>query len=402
MKKYCLSFLLSLFAVCPVFAGGGVNVSSLINDWGGGSLNTCGAHALVGTEACIGASQSKNCDAKGVYARNYTDEYGMQMMVARKLTKQGGYFCPTQLEGKNKNKGNAWTEAGDLSVGNNSLCVWLCKSGFTGSECELAESEVKSCDTKLLKRSDYSYLQRQTAGANIENNIAMFVFNKYAGCGVNKGQEHDMILAITKWTPSGHGAFVQQMVWRAERSGWKDMISWASIYPATNSQEILVCKNGYRPNPANTDCEEINSNLCRSQSLCNGWSGFDETIHTFYQLPENDTCYQFRCVEPGTAFPSKESRICEPCTSEDIRAGVSPADGTCVHCESGKIFDESAASSGYCAVATAYTKTDMQYGKDQTKNTVELDKQCWIIADPEDYEDCVRGRMTDSSGESRI
>ncbi len=378
----------SLFLI-PAYAGGGVNVSSLVNEWGGGGMSLCGTSTLEGTEACIGASAAANCGKHGVYARDYTDEFGMQMMVARKVTERGAYFCPTQLEGKNKNKGNAWTEAADL----NSTCVWLCKKGYTGSTCELTESAVKTCDTSLLRRSDYSNIARASSGANIEESIAMFYFNKYDSCGHGHDEgeeEHDMILAITGWLPSGHGAKVRQMVWRAQREGWRHMISWAAVYPATNTEEIVVCKNGYRPNYNNTDCEEINPTLCQAQSICDGWADFDESIHTLYQANDNQDCYQFRCTDSAMGFVSAANRTCEVCAAENISGGVSPADGTCVQCPVGQIFDEDAAAAGYCVNAVAYSKTDLMYGKGKTKSS-DLNNQCWLELYPSDYKACVEG-----------
>lgn len=399
-SKFFASLCVFFFSCGAAMAGGGNNVSSLNSSWGNSTMNTCGAHDITNSEACIGASQKTQCKNWAVYARNYTDEYSVQMMVARVVNENGAKFCPTQVEGKNKNKGYAWTEYGDLSGGNDSLCVWLCKKGHTGPECSESSASPSSCDISTLERENYYSIPRLANGTNIEDSVAMFAFNDYRSCGVHKGQEHDMILAITRYLPSGHGAFVRQMVVRAERSGWKNMISTATIYPAQNSSEILVCKNGYGPNPANTECEELNATNCRLQSMCTGWgTGFDETIHAFIQ-PSGSTCFQYRCAEIGKAFASDTNRAsCVDCNS-NLRDGVSPVDGTCIKCDIGKIFSETATATGFCADAMGYTKTDLQYGKGKTKNSQpDVAKQCWPIATPDDYKMCVvnGGAQTSSS-----
>ena len=39
-----------------------------------------------------------------MHARNHTDEYALQMMVAVEINEHGANFCPMQVEAKNKNK----------------------------------------------------------------------------------------------------------------------------------------------------------------------------------------------------------------------------------------------------------------------------------------------------------
>lgn len=386
IKKVVVSFAVILGST-GAFAGGGNNVKDLTELWGGGKLSACGTNLISGTEACIGASQASGCKEKAIYARNYTDEWATQMMVALQVKEGGAYFCPVQVEGKNKNKKNAWTEY--AMIGDSSRCVWLCRAGYSGAQCEQATgSDTASCDVMELKRNDYSNLKRVVSGANIEDSVAMFVWNQYYGCGVNKGQEHDMILAIKRYAPGGHGAWVQQMTVRAQREGWKHMISWAAIYPATGAQEQLVCKNGYKPNAALTDCVEINANVCAEAQACTGWTGFDETIHKFVKTT-NQSCYEFRCKGDGMAFPSESDRTCSACETS-MRGGVAPDTGVCVKCEAGTVFSTKAVNSGYCGSALGYVKTDLQYGKDKTKNTnPEPENQCWTQTETDVYKSCV-------------
>lgn len=421
MKKLVPFVLISFFISGDLLAATnafGLDVEGIMNNaftapqWGGTSTVTfqfCKVHALEGTESCIGASAKQNCKSKGINARYFTDEYATQMMVARKITDTGAFFCPTQIEGRNEDKGDTWIAFGDLVGGDSSRCTWLCKEGYTGVECKNTEANNDDCDISLLKRENFSSIKRLASGPSVS--VPEFGSSK-PDCGVNKTQEHKMILAVTKWTTSGHGAFVRQMMVRAERTGWDDMVSWASVYPAGNSGEVLVCKNGYKPNATKTDCVAIDSNICNAQQLCDGWDGFDENIHRFYvptmsaslstgnltvgtKSPAQKTlCYQYRCLEAGTAFVSSSNRSCAPCVN-DARDGVSPADGTCIKCGLGQIFDENALSSGYCATADAYSKTDMMYGKGKTKSNVpNIKNQCWTMVDLQDYLNCVKGILT--------
>lgn len=394
-NTFLVSFAVYSAFVAGAVAGGGNNVSQYIGNWGDGKWGVCEQHTLNSNNACIGATST--CANRAMFARNYTDEWAVQMLVAMKVTANGAQFCPVQVEGKNKNKGNAWTEY--AAAGSN--CVWLCKAGFSGDGCTTELSAVSSCDPTPLKASNYSGIGRIASGANIEDSVAMFAFNNCNGCGVHKCQEHDIILGVTHWTPSGHGAFVQQLIVRAERSGWKHMDSWATIYPASGATEILVCKNGYKPNAAGTDCDEINKNVCAQAQACSGWSnaGFDEKQHVMVQ-PSGQTCYEFRCAQQGYAFQSAADRTCVECSSS-LRDGAHPVSGLCVKCEIGKIFNR---ETGECADADALNKSDMQYGKAQTKNSISVDKQCWTLTTPEEYTICVTSggartpASTDSSG----
>lgn len=394
MNKVFLSLMVVLFA-SPAFAATGKSheVAKLLTTWGGGNWDSCGSHALDGSEACIGAT--KNCKTKTMYARDYTDEYALQMMVAVNINEHGAYFCPIQVEAKNKNKKNAWTEY--AMIGAITGCKWLCKDGYSGSECSVAPGSGTTCNPAEFKRDHYNNLKRVASGANIEDDIAMFNWNNYYGCGLNKGQEHDSILAITRWAPGGHGAWVQPLIVRAQREGWKDMISWPAIFYRVGATEILACIDGYKPNAGGTDCVEINANVCAEAKSCPGWTGFDESLHTFV-MPSGKDCFEFRCKGENMAFASATDRSCIECTTS-LRGGVSPIDGTCVKCDSGKVFNNKATStSAHCGDAYAYTKTDMQYGQGKTKNNnPDPDNQCWTKTETDVYRTCVTGKTTKTS-----
>lgn len=395
MNKVFLSLMMFLF-VSPAFAvtGKSDSVTSLFPVWGGGNWSSCGSHALEGSEACIG--ETKDCKTEKMNARVYPDEYALQMMVAVNVNQHGAYFCPIQVEAKNKDKGDAWTEY--AMIGSTTGCKWLCKDGYSGSECSVAPGNTKTCNPDPFTRDYYDKLKRVASGANVENSIAMFLRNQYNDCGVSKEQEHDGILAITRWAPGGHGAWVQPLIVRAQRRGWskkknppEGMVSWPAIYYFTGATEILACVDGYKPNAGGTDCVAINEAICAEAKTCPGWTGFDEGLHTFV-MPSGKDCFEFRCKGENQAFASTTDRSCIECPTNS-RGGMSSVDGTCVKCEAGKVFNNKATSTAtHCGEAIAYTKSDMQYGKGKTKNNnPDVAQQCWTMTETDAYRECVTG-----------
>lgn len=402
MTRNLLVFLMVVLVATPALAvtGKSHKVAALWSKWGAGAWSVCGDHALVGTAECIG--ETKDCTTKKMYARNKsrTDEYAVQMMVAVDITEHGAYFCPIQIEGKNEDRGYAWTEY--AMIGGITGCRWLCKDGYSGDDCSVAPGSTAKCDTAEFRRANYDGLKRVKSGTNIEDGIAMFSWDIDDHCGLLRGQQHDVILAITRWAPGGHGAWVRHVVVRAQRERFKDMISWPSIYYPVGATEILACISGYKPNAGGTDCVAINENLCAEAKSCPGWTGFEESQHTFV-MPTGKNCFEFRCKGENMAFASATDRSCVECTTS-LHSGMSPVDGTCVKCDSGKVFNNKATSAaGHCVDAIAYTKTDMQYGKGQTKNSnPKITNQCWTKTETDVYRECVTSGAKNASGSLKV
>ncbi len=398
MNKVFLSLMVFLF-VSPAFALPADELTRrvIFSAQSYFNLDTCKSHALAGSEACIGAS--KGCGIKGMYARNYTDEYALQMMVAVNINEHGAYFCPIQVEAKNKDKGKSWTEY--AMIGATSGCRWLCAEGYSGSECAVslnASNSGTTCDTSPFVRNNYDNLKRVTSGANIEDEIVKKSSDKEVECeGQRTEQEHNVILAITRWAPGGHGAWVRPLVVRAQREGWKKtektpdgMVSWPVLYYLTETTEILMCVDGYTP--TDTDCVPINSAICPEvPSMCPGWTEIDEGLHMVVQSAGKN-CFEFRCKGENQAFASTTDRSCIECPTNS-RGGMSSVDGTCVKCEAGKVFNNKATSTAtHCGEAIAYTKSDMQYGKGKTKNNnPDVANQCWTMTETDAYRECVTG-----------
>lgn len=390
IKKYFLITGLCLIAG-PVFAGG-KNINNLLASWGKPAMTTCLKHNIG--NACIGNSMTdngkkgtcKNWNGTGKNQSNRgtsDDEMATLLLLARDVNANGAYFCVTQVQGANKNKDDAWTTYYNPS-GGMTKCMWLCKSGFYGEGCK--STAVSSCDSTPVKRADFEKYSIATSGSNIEGSIPMFFMNVKNGCGLNKTQEHDMVLAISGWTESGHGAFAQPVIVRAERDGWKDMVSTATVWKTTDTP-VLVCKNGYQANSKGTDCEAKDTGLCALSELCSGWtkSGFNASIHKMEAI---GSCYQYRCSETGFAFASVTDKKCVECKG-DARVGAPDKTGVCVKCDKGKIFDENASASGYCVTAKALSVQELVYGPDKDQ-TAPLAGQCWLSVEPDDYKKCLK------------
>lgn len=390
IKKIFLIIVLSIIAN-PAFAK--ISVNDLISSWGSPTMLTCFAQGVE--KPCVGNSlkdSSGNCLnwlPSGNPAANRGTESNQGatlLMVARKVIANGGYFCVTQVQAANKNKNtDAWTTYYEPSGGTTS-CVWLCKSGYYGSGC--TQTTPSSCDSTTLLRSNFDGYKLATSGStNIENDIPRFFDGTYRSCGLRKEQEHDMILAISGWTTSGHGAFAQPMLVRAERtSGMKDVQSTITLKTGT-STPVLLCKNGYKSNAAGTDCEVVNNNLCTMNSLCSGWTktSFNNTLHT---LKEINGCYQYRCVQSGFAFASDTDKTCTAC-SGDARVGIPDDTGVCVKCPKGEIFDNDNSTNKYCSKAKVLSTQDLIYGSGKNQQTTTWGDQCWLIIEPSEYRDCV-------------
>lgn len=368
--------------------GAGIDKESL----GGGDADT----------PCIGNTVDK-CDNKhgspyitGVVTPTYGDEYGKVMVVARDANAHGAYFCPTSVIARNKNKTDAWTVYAPVSA----QCFWLCKSGWTGDNCSKSVNDtVVRCDSWKIDQSTYKdvVLADHFQKGNVEDYVAMWGANYYDKCSSKWLQEHDLIFAISRWTASGHGAFARPYMIRARHNNQKDMYSWIEIYPAASTQfnyntktpSKLYCRIGYKPNSNGTDCVPINETICNT-SWCESWdrNKFNSNNMTL-TIPEVGTkCLQWRCAKPNYALAGVGSTSCSECV-KSAKDGINPANGTCVHCGSGKFFDETASAYSYCVDAVSKTKTQLKYGGGSSASPI--GEQCWTKDTVDEYKACVLG-----------
>ncbi len=409
MKKLMIS-LLSVLTAVPAIAGGGYRIHEFLDIYGmmGGMLYKQ-KHAYKDTDVCIGVTYTdKKCasdwnfiqnDSSNEYehrihhSRNasgnpWWDERGYMMMVALFVHEGGSYFCPVQIGAENKNRDSTWTVYA-LAGQQQNHCFWVCRDGYSGYQCK-DKDNYKTCDPTPIKHSDYDHLKASDTGPNIEEQVPMFVWNSYS-----QGHEHDMIFAVTGWLESGHGVLAQPVItFCANHSTWPDIRSSIQVYPANFSEQVLLCKDGYRPQ--GNDCVPANASICLAAEgkMCQGWSsGFDESIHKLVKNPDSSQdCYQYRCKQANMAFVSEDDRSCAECTAS-LRDGISVWDGTCASCPVGQVFmggDVNNTSKKVCGDAYALTKTDMMYGLNNKKSDVtKLEDQCWASGTTDGYRECV-------------
>ena len=380
--------------------------------WGNGYMNTCQGHAIEmtsedyanGKGACIGESRKDNCRANLAKHNEYTDEGVILMLVAQNLTTTGVYLCPTQVEARNERKGDSWTRYRDLTNNDASQCVWLCKDVYMGPKCEEPVTESTACiipEGSAFNAKSFDKYKIKDSGDDITSKIILFDKNEPNACGHNKGYDkHDMFLALIDWDPGEHGAFVQEVVIRPDRSNWKDWDSVPFIYPAQSSQSILVCQSGYRPNVSKTRCELIETQACKdAQKAAQEKEEDDENSGTGQQENgDSDTTQEETkvilneegklevvCREIGYGF-APGTKECIKCEYIPLRTGKN-AKGECVTCPVGTVFDINNTTNNNCSAAKKLTKDMLLYGIKASSAS----DPCWQKPNSE-YTNCVLGK----------
>lgn len=384
MNKKFLAILFGSVLTLPAVAGHTQISNEILNEWGGRpDWITCGEN---NTNGCIskGLVDAK-CDAATAKI-TAPDGFAFFLMLAREVNKNGAYFCPTMFH-RNSNNSTIFKE-----TGGNQTCVWLCRQGWTGDKCQSKQDNFTDvCDVTPFLRENYNDTKSGSA-ENIEWKFMYIASDKLADCKDSTGKyqrntEHDILLAVDKFLPSGNGAFVRMMEFSARHNELQ-------VYPANGKEQELLCKRGYKQNKTKTDCEPINASECKkailNQKMCSGWTAdkYDEKKH---MLDLNDGCYKYKCKTAGQAFVSTTDHSCTDCTT-DIRGGTHPINGTCVKCDTGMIFSD---IDGECKETISLNNTDLAYGQNKTKDDFkdnnDTTDQCWAKKAPEEYKECVMG-----------
>lgn len=373
MKKYFATFVM-MFAIMPAFA------INLVGDtargwWNIGTGNVTGGPEEFIIDGCIG----KNC-SHGTYG----DEWGAVAMIAVQIVEHGGYFCPYQVQCANKRKKKrTWTVYYRPSGYSKDKCAWLCEPGYSGTNCAPAENIPLACDEKPQKKTSggrFSGLSLKTWGGDSEGvESEVWGFSQWGS-----DPECDTLLGIVKYLE--HGVIAGAVNVCCGRDNWKGIDSFIGSIGTTQVSQKLLCAEGYTANAGANDCVPVDADFCAVQnmSFCQNFDrgGYDKTIH---YLDSSSGCVKYLCSETGTAFPAVGDTTCAPCGT-GAKGGPSPKNGVCVVCQTGQIFDS---ESGTCVSAAAYSKSDLQYGKAQTKNSISVSKQCWTLTTPEEYTVCV-------------
>lgn len=353
--------------------------------WGYQDTQTCREHEIGSWSSDLCVNNDTRCDLKGISILA-NDEYGNGLWLARSVKVGGVKICPMRVHVTNRNKKDNVNLSWGIYGAEVDSCVWLCREGFSGSECgdyNKNTNEVTMYESGLLSeyyKKDYS---------NVASGSPYVFGDTSAKCYGNVKEPHKTVLAVVGWTADGLGAKVSTMTIRGKREGWDNMVTWPTIY-RNSLNDILVCRIGYKPNNNKDGCEPINPGRA-PKTACSGWvADFDEAI---YKQHETATCYEYRCKEEGKAFASTTDHSCIDCPAT-FRSGPSGTDGTCLKCAQAQVYNGSS-----CGEAIGYTKNDLMYGKGKTRSNADknIDKQCWTILDTEKYKLCVKDGVDSSA-----
>ncbi|MCL2369357.1 MAG: hypothetical protein FWC83_01635, partial [Alphaproteobacteria bacterium] len=242
--------------------------------------------------------------------------------------------------------------------------------------CHPELTSARICNSGTITRDTFGFCERNINPNAIPINatIARFQSDRFSACGQSMGQGHDMILGISDWTLSGHGAWVQQFMFRAERWGWEEMAAVPTVWPV--SEPMLLCMDGFMANASGTDCVPRDELLCGRTNMCTGWSvaQFNSAQHVMRQ---HESCFEFRCVNSGYGFID-DSRNCAPCI-RDARDGIN-REGECVRCPTGQVFEH---YDGICVPAMRISAQRMI--RHQSRD-------CFVLNTPDEFFQCVMNR----------
>lgn len=385
-KKFCIfSWLLGAIWAMPVDA---INVSTGARAWWGYDGGTA-TNGSAGDFIIAG-----NLGKSGPHG-TFDDEWGVVGLVAEKIVEHGGYFCPYQIQCANKRKKKkSWTTYYAPKGFKTSQCAWLCESGYSGVNCLTQTATPSRCDKTPMNTGTggkFAGLAIKTSGGNSDGKESYITgFNQWGS-----NPEYDVVLGIVKYLE--HGVMAGPVQIKCGRDNWKNIDSFVeSVLMATGDIKLL-CAEGYTADANGADCIPVNHDRCETQEMtfCAGFdrAKYDSNIHT---IESTGGCVKYFCTEPDMAFASNMDTTCVEC-STGVKGGSSTANGTCVKCSTGQYFDK---NSNSCKQARAYSKSDLQYGKGQTKNTQsDFNKQCWTYVMPEEYVACVEsgGQTTRTS-----
>lgn len=421
MTKKLIIFVMIILCSANAYAW---DASSYADAWGApATVSTCGnldnAEAVIGPNKaeCFGGKDNNNDDCK--VSGNYY-MVGLMMMVARDLNENGAYFCPTIITcdrnrwemGQTSDKKPYWTIYKELSNVSSSDCIWLCKSGYSGVGCQERTNNV--CNPTKISRSkwdDESFYMKGNV-KDVEDVVAMFAQSEKASCvryvsGVwPSPMEHDMILAISRWTESGHGVWVSPFVARADFYSTRYSNGPGTAFTYRVGHETLLCMPGYEPNFQNDDCIPVDETVCNVTAAIEGgttcdrkkeqyvsFDAFDSSTMEMHYF-DADSCYGVLCSQAGYGFnPQTGVAECIDCGLTDIRNGIDNY-GRCIRCNTGQIFNS---ATGKCVSAVALDWNRLKYGPNKSEQTP-INQQCWTQPDQYSYSDCIWGN-SESTGE---
>ena len=407
LSRFLLSVLPIIMCAQTVYAGTWfykTQVSNLVaNKWYKGGVENgtpAGDFILSGTAG------------RGRRVGWLNDEYGVGAVVAVDIDEHGARFCPRSLHCNNKNKRN-WSDLYVMySEGHKNRdetsCVWLCEKGYFGANCKRGVREYRADDTLLHPKKEgglwggTDVIQDKNYSGHYHGLPVFWTYEKY-------GDEASTIfLGVVKFLD--HGVFVAPVRLDCHSEDGSDNNSWPSdIFIPNGEKTKLLCMDGYTPNAKGDDCVPLTADFIAQDEFlkknniteyCDGWDSAEFNL-AYHQLAidEDNKCVKFLCKDSTKAFPARGNYACEECGT-NIRGGQSRETGLCVQCDRvGQYFDK---DTGKCALADAFTTTDLQYGRGKTVNSAgSLTTQCWTKVIPSEYIDCVT-KTTASTSQGQI
>lgn len=379
MKR--ILFVIALFLTCSVnnsFAWTSRTRPDLGAWWGysqGFGKNGGAGQFIIGGGVGVGKWGS----AFGTYG----DEGGVIGVIAEQVVEHGGYFCPYQIQcGNCKKCHQTWTKYFRPNGWASNKCVWLCEAGWSGNGCTSKTGYMTPLDkTATNTGGRFSGVSIKGWGGDadvIYGVVPEFQYEEYIN------GSHMVVLGVTKFL--SHGVIAQPIYLRCNRFNWKHNDSSMTEVTGANGVAKLLCASGYKPNADGSDCEVFDPEMEQLQKLtfCTNFpvDKYDGEKHT---LLADGSCAKFFCKDENQAFAARGDTTCVDC-SNSVRVGVSLVDGTCKKCDMGQFFNK---KTDACEPASAYTKTDVQYGKGNTQSSKPFASHCWPIVLPEDFKQCV-------------
>jgi hypothetical protein len=293
----------------------------------------------------------------------------------------GALFCPTQIQGANRNKNyHTWvTYYSPVTGGAGSLCVWLCAPGRTGAWCRNKATQADTCEGKKITltpqwlRNNFSIRTSGGDSGSVEDTRWMILREEHAmGCGrptgwwqggnKNKG-EVEIVYGVTEFLANGKGVIAEPVAVYAPLYGYKNNDSNIVATAGFGSRSVL-CLDGY----AGPNCSET-SLMCQVDSVCDGYDLRKLVPGTHILGVDKDKkCGLVKCADPEKCMNADYSCV----GYEKGFSGPHPDTGRCLIC-SGEtpLFD---AVRG-CIAADLKQKPRI--------------KNCFLTASLDEFRDCL-------------
>ena len=331
-------------------------------------------------------SQFGKDEIKGTYGN---DEGAIVALIAQKIYKNGAKICTTQIQAANAN----WTASIWIDYHfneNEHKCITLCKSGWSGDECQIHEVSSEPCNlAPTFGTGSGSFFVGQlsklltSGGEKYKITTEVDVFNQNNQFNTSNSREADVVL-LGVVGHLEHGLKVAPVQIVAERSRTWDarVTSWIKS-ARSNGKTTILCAPGYIE--SNGDCVE--STQCKTaeqtSQMCPGYSvdDYDATNHII--KTENNGCTYFRCLNYKGFKSENDKKTCVEC--EGGALAYIKDDGTCGKCTKGEIAKN---THDGCWKENEVT----QYSREQMKSNDEL--QCWLETDARKFLGCVKGECS--------